>query len=98
MGLELRALWLEGMGENHPSNLPHIGLNCWSPTINIGRDPRWGRMFEIPSEDPLWNGVYGTYYTLGLQNGSTDNKWFDDRYYLGIATLKHLDAYRLSTQ
>ncbi len=95
MGLELRALWLEGMGENRQSNLPHIGLNCWAPTINIGRDPRWGRMREIPSEDPLWNGVYGTYFTLGLQNGSEDNKWFDPRYYLGIATLKHFDAYSM---
>ena len=37
---ELRALWAEGVGENHKSNLPHFGLNCWSPTINIGRDPR----------------------------------------------------------
>ena len=44
IGLELRALWLEGIGEYHLSNLPHIGLNCWSPTVNIGRDPRWGRM------------------------------------------------------
>ena len=41
IGLELRALWLEGMGENHASNLPHVGLDCWSPTVNIGRDPRW---------------------------------------------------------
>lgn len=41
IALELRSLWLQGMGENHPSNLPHLGLDCWSPTINIGRDPRW---------------------------------------------------------
>jgi len=34
---ELRALWLEGLGENHKNNLPHIGLDCWSPTININR-------------------------------------------------------------
>ncbi len=44
IGLELRSLWLQGLGEDHNSNLPHLGLDCWSPTINIGRDPRWGRM------------------------------------------------------
>ena len=41
IGLEMRALWAEGVGEDHHSNLPHIGLDCWGPTINIGRDPRW---------------------------------------------------------
>lgn len=33
IGLELRALWAEGVGENKKSNLPHIGLSCWGPTI-----------------------------------------------------------------
>ena len=47
IGLELRSLWLQGMGEDHNSNLPHLGLDCWSPTINIGRDPRWGRMVKF---------------------------------------------------
>ena len=95
IGLELRALWLQGIGENHASNLPHLGLDCWSPTINIGRDPRWGRMYEIPSEDPYWNGVYGKYYTLGLQNGSSNSKYYDPRYYQAITTLKHFDAYSM---
>ena len=116
IGLELRSLWLQGIGEDHNSNLPHVGLDCWSPTINIGRDPRWyaltlhgiyaylqwtlsvvfrGRMYEIPSEDPYWNGVYGKYYTLGLQNGSKDSKYYDERYYQAIVTLKHFDAYSL---
>jgi hypothetical protein len=38
IGLELRSLWLQGVGENHsPSGLPHIGLDCWSPNIGIVR-------------------------------------------------------------
>ena len=41
IGLELRSLWLQGVGEDHDSNLPHIGLDCWSPNIGIVRDPRW---------------------------------------------------------
>lgn len=28
------------------------GLFYWSPTMNIGRDPRWGRFQESVSEDP----------------------------------------------
>jgi hypothetical protein len=26
IGLELRALWLQGVGENHANDLPHLGL------------------------------------------------------------------------
>ena len=52
-------------------------------------------MYEIPSEDPYWNGVYGKYYTLGLQNGSKTSKYYDPNYYLAIVTLKHFDAYSL---
>eukprot|EP01084_Bolivina_argentea_P194019 332854_1 len=97
MGLELRALWLEGIGEYHTSNLPHVGLDCWAATINIGRDPRWGRMFEVPSEDPYWSGVYGKYFALGMQNGSTSSKYYDPNYYLAICTLNCFDAYSLES-
>ena len=41
---------------------------------------------ETPSEDPMINGIYGTMYSLGLQNGS------DPRYVQAIPTLKHFDA------
>ena len=88
IGLELRALWLQNVGENHASNLPHLGLDCWSPNIGILRDPRWGRAMEVPSEDPYLNGVFGTQYTLGLQNNSA----LDDRYLQAVVTLKHFVA------
>ena len=86
IGLELRALWLQGVGENHDSNLPHLGLDCWSPNIGIVRDPRWGRNLETPSEDPLVCGSFGADVTRGLQNGS------DARYMQAVVTLKHFDA------
>ena len=38
IGLESRALWLGGAVEQGPRN--HIGLDAWSPNINIARDPR----------------------------------------------------------
>lgn len=87
IGLELRALWLQGVGENHDSNLPHIGLDCWSPNIEIVRDPRWGRNLETPSEDPSVCGSFGVEVTKGLQESS-----LDPRYVQAIVTLKHFDA------
>eukprot|EP00521_Asterionellopsis_glacialis_P006973 CAMPEP_0195289138 /NCGR_PEP_ID=MMETSP0707-20130614/5540_1 /TAXON_ID=33640 /ORGANISM="Asterionellopsis glacialis, Strain CCMP134" /LENGTH=955 /DNA_ID=CAMNT_0040349109 /DNA_START=132 /DNA_END=2999 /DNA_ORIENTATION=+ len=87
IGLELRALWLQGVGENHDSNLPHMGLDCWSPNVGIQRDPRWGRNHETPSEDPFLCGQFGTHYTLGLQNNSMDTRFLQ-----AVATLKHFDA------
>ncbi|KAG7342096.1 glycoside hydrolase [Nitzschia inconspicua] len=88
IGLELRALWLQNVSENTPDRTPHLGLDCWSPNINIQRDPRWGRNLESPSEDPFLCGVYGTMHTLGLQNNSK----LDHRYLQAVATLKHFDA------
>lgn len=43
MAVELRVLWRLGVGENNENNLPHMGLTCWGPTINMAKDPRWGR-------------------------------------------------------
>ena len=60
IGVELRSLWLQGVGENHASALPHIGLDCWSPNIGIVRDPRWGRNLETPSEDPAVCGGFAS--------------------------------------
>lgn len=86
IGVELRALRLEGARENY-KNGPHIGLDCWSPNININRDPRWGRAMETPSEDPFVNANYGVAYTKGLQEGQ------DSRFLQAVVTLKHYVAY-----
>eukprot|EP00054_Salpingoeca_dolichothecata_P025258 m.174997 g.174997 ORF g.174997 m.174997 type:complete len:788 (+) comp25291_c0_seq2:67-2430(+) len=86
IGIELRSLWLQNVGENHASNLPHLGLDCWSPNVNLVRSPRWGRNMETPGSDPLINGLFGAAYSEGLQNGP------DDRYVLGVPTLKHFVA------
>ena len=41
IGDETRALWLLGATEYDPwSGLPHIGLDVWSPNINLPHDPR----------------------------------------------------------
>jgi beta-glucosidase-like glycosyl hydrolase len=90
IGVELRALWLAGATEASTwSGKPHAGLDCWSPNVNINRDPRWGRNQEVASEDPYINGIFGKEYTIGLQEGE------DDRFIQAISTLKHWDAYSL---
>jgi len=91
IGHEMRSLWLQGIGENHGNGLPHIGLNTWSPNINVCRDPRWGRCQEVPGESSYVNGRYGVQYSHGLQIGS------DDRYYRGVTCLKHWAAYSLES-
>ena len=43
------------------------GLSFWTPTINIFRDPRWGRGQETYGEDPYMNGRMGLRVVRGLQ-------------------------------
>jgi beta-glucosidase len=60
---------------------PH-GLVYRSPVINISRDPRWGRIQEVFSEDPLLTARMGVAYVRGLQG--------DDIQHLKVAaTVKH---------
>ncbi|KAL3906976.1 MAG: hypothetical protein SGILL_009059, partial [Bacillariaceae sp.] len=47
------------------------GLTYWSPTINLQRDPRWGRNQEVPGEDPHLTSVYAREFVNGLQSIST---------------------------
>ncbi|CAK0849068.1 unnamed protein product [Prorocentrum cordatum] len=87
IGRELRSLWRQGVGENHPpTELPPVGLDCWSPNVNIVRDPRWGRNLETPGEDPFLLGRFGVAVTQGLQQGE------DPRYLQAVVTLKHFVA------
>ena len=58
------------------------GLTCWSPNINIFRDPRWGRGHETYGEDPYLTGRMGVAFVKGLQGD-------DPVYRKTDATLKH---------
>ena len=61
------------------------GLTYWSPTINIARDPRWGRNEESYSEDPYLLARMGVAFVKGMQG--------DDPYYLKtVSTPKHFMA------
>lgn len=87
-GIEMRALNnLQWGPVARPSGLD--GLSAWGPVVNLVRDPRWGRIQEVPSEDPLLNGVFAVAFTRGMQEG------VDSRYLLAATTLKHFAAYSL---
>jgi beta-glucosidase len=53
------------------------------PTVNIVRDPRWGRSFESFGEDPYLNGVMATADVKGLQSQGV------------MASVKHAAAYNI---
>jgi len=55
------------------------------PTINIVRDPRWGRAFESIGEDPYLNGTLGAANIQGVQSASV------------MAQVKHLAVYNQET-
>jgi beta-glucosidase len=43
------------------------GLSIWSPTIDLERDPRWGRTEEGYGEDPFLTGELSSAYVRGVQ-------------------------------
>ncbi|MDF9810951.1 beta-glucosidase-like glycosyl hydrolase [Streptomyces sp. SPB162] len=51
-----------------------VGLNVWAPTVNLLRDPRWGRNEEGYSEDPRLTSDLATAYTSGLR-GDHPDRW-----------------------
>ncbi|PAZ17778.1 sugar hydrolase [Streptomyces sp. SA15] len=44
-----------------------VGLNVWSPTVNLLRHPLWGRNEEGYSEDPKLTSAIAAAYTHGLR-------------------------------
>src|SRR5215475_5677419 len=55
------------------------------PTINIVRDPRWGRAFESVGEDPYLNGAMGAADIRGVQSTGV------------MAQVKHFAVYNQET-
>jgi beta-glucosidase len=60
-------------------------LTFWSPTINILRDPRWGRNEESYSEDPYLLSRMAVAFVKGLQGDHP-------KYLKAVATPKHFVA------
>jgi beta-glucosidase len=78
---EARAIY-NGWHQNPNFRGEHKGLIYRAPVINVSRNPFWGRIHEVYSEDSFLTGRMGVAYVKGLQG--------DDPHYLKIAaTLKH---------
>jgi len=58
------------------------GLTLWAPTVDMERDPRWGRTEEAYGEDPKLTGELTSAFVRGIQGDHP-------RYYKATATLKH---------
>lgn len=76
VGREARGLFHSGR---------HKSLSFWAPTVDMERDPRWGRTEEGYGEDPFLTGKMAGAYVEGLQGD-------DDDFLLCAATLKHFYA------
>ena len=58
------------------------GLTLWAPTVDMERDPRWGRTEEAYGEDPYLTGQLAASLVKGIQG---DHPFF----FKAVATLKH---------
>ncbi|WP_139956932.1 glycoside hydrolase family 3 C-terminal domain-containing protein [Flavicella sediminum] len=57
----------------------------FSPTVNMARDPRWGRNEECYSEDPFLMSEIARMYIRGMQGN-------DPKYIKAVTTVKHYVA------
>lgn len=82
---EARARWNElERGKKQTAQFSDL-LTFWSPTVNMARDPRWGRTPETYGEDPFLSGETGAAFVRGLQGK-------DPRYLKVVSTPKHFSA------
>ncbi|EFM10412.1 Beta-glucosidase [Paenibacillus curdlanolyticus YK9] len=58
------------------------GLTLWAPTVDMERDPRWGRTEEAYGEDPHLTSELAVALTQGMQGDHP-------KYLKAVATLKH---------
>jgi beta-glucosidase len=75
-----------------PSN--SLDLDFYSPTVNLSRDPRWGRNDETFSEDPLLTAAIASQYVNGMQGQDQQGNLLPQGggYLKTITTIKHFAA------
>jgi len=85
------AISNEARGYADKSNEP---LSYWSPTINMSRDPRWGRNEESYGEDPFLTASMAGRFVSGMQ-GTQDNytnPHTGEQYLKTMSIVKHYAA------
>jgi beta-glucosidase len=71
-----------------------LDLNMYSPTINLARDPRWGRNDETFSEDPLLTAELAAQFVSGMEGKDQSGQPLAEGlgYRKVSTTLKHFAA------
>src|SRR5580698_7293955 len=89
-GVALAATWDPSLADQYGSVIgaEEAGKGASAdlgPTVNIDRDPRWGRSFEALSEDPYLNSALDVPEIDGVQSQDVESQ------------VKHFDAYNQET-
>jgi beta-glucosidase len=81
---------LFGTGQNNlgPSASDYGSLTYWAPTVNMDRDPRWGRTDEAFGEDPYLVGQMAGAFVNGYE-GNSQSGQSTTGYLKVAATAKH---------
>jgi beta-glucosidase len=80
----------EARAKFDPGGARYRGLMLWCPTVNMARDPRWGRTEETFGEDPHLAGRMGVAFCQGLQGDHP-------KYLKAVATPKHFAVHNQET-
>ncbi len=89
-GVSLAATWDDSLADQYGQVIgsEEAGKGAdvnLGPTVNIDRDPRWGRSFEAFTEDPFLNASLATDEINGVQSTGE------------MSQVKHFDAYNQET-
>lgn len=71
-----------------------LDLDMYSPTINLARDPRWGRNDESYGEDPLLTAALASQFVNGMEGKDMNGNLLPEGngFYKTLTTLKHYAA------
>jgi beta-glucosidase-like glycosyl hydrolase len=83
-----KSLWGTGQNNIGPAKSDYGSLTYWAPTVNLDRDPRWGRTDEAFGEDPYLVGRMAGAFVDGYQGETIDGQPMT-RYLKVASTAKH---------
>ncbi|MFC4114398.1 glycoside hydrolase family 3 protein [Nonomuraea zeae] len=69
-----KSLWGVGANNIGPDKNAYGSLTYWAPTVNLDRDPRWGRTDEAFGEDPYLVGRMAGAFVNGYQGQTRDGR------------------------
>ncbi len=87
-GMLDKSLWGTGQNNIGPAKSNYGDLTYWAPTVNLDRDPRWGRTDEAFGEDPYLVATMAGAFIDGYQGQTLDGK-ATSTYLKVAATAKH---------